>query len=117
MLLWLARDRNPVHRRWLSFVLVLIPLLPLFANSFGWIFTEMGRQPWIVAGVLPTLPAVSPGVSAGTVLFSTILYTLLYGVLAVVEVGLFWKTMKKGLPDVAQADLDQDEDEPLSYAY
>jgi cytochrome d ubiquinol oxidase subunit I len=70
-----------------------------------------------VAGVLPTLPAVSPGVSAGTVLFSTILYTLLYGVLAVVEVGLFWKAIKEGLPDVAKADLDQDEDEPLSYAY
>lgn len=117
MLVWLAKDRNPVHRRWLSLVLVLIPLTPLFANSFGWIFSEMGRQPWIVAGVLPTVTAASPGVSAGHVLFSTILYTLLYGVLAVVEVGLFWKAIKEGLPDVAKADLDQDEDEPLSYAY
>lgn len=116
-LIWLAKGRNPQRRRWLDAALILIPLLPLFANSFGWIFTETGRQPWIVAGVLPTMSAVSPGVSAGSVLFSTIVYTLVYGVLAVVEVSLMFKYIKKGLPDVAKADSDQDEDAPLSYAY
>jgi cytochrome d ubiquinol oxidase subunit I len=36
----------------------------LLGNSFGWIFTEMGRQPWIVFGLMPTAAGVSPGVSA-----------------------------------------------------
>ena len=39
--------------------------LPLLANSFGWIFTEMGRQPWVVFGLMTTANGVSPGVSAG----------------------------------------------------
>ena len=58
------------------------PLAPLFANSFGWIFTEMGRQPFIVTGVLPTAAASSPGVSAFEVGATMVLYTLIYGALA-----------------------------------
>lgn len=79
----------------------------------------MGRQPWIVAGVLPSTEGVSAGVSAGSVLTSLIIYTLVYGVLAVVEVGLLWKQIHKGLPDVEPIDTDdhQDEDAPLSFAY
>ena len=119
MLVWIAKGRNPAHMKWLSLVLVLVPIAPLLANSFGWIFTEMGRQPWIVAGVLPSTEGVSAGVSAGSVLTSLIIYTLVYGVLAVVEVGLLWKQIHKGLPDVEPIDTDhhQDEDAPLSFAY
>ena len=47
-----------------------LPLMPLLGNSFGWIFTEMGRQPWIVFGLMPTAAGVSPGVSAAEVLIS-----------------------------------------------
>ncbi|NLT29535.1 MAG: cytochrome ubiquinol oxidase subunit I, partial [Propionibacterium sp.] len=50
----LRKDRMPPTFKLLTPALVILPLLPLFANSFGWIFTEMGRQPWLVAGVLPT---------------------------------------------------------------
>ncbi|MFF5946032.1 cytochrome ubiquinol oxidase subunit I, partial [Streptomyces althioticus] len=57
---------------------------PLIANSWGWIFTEMGRQPWVVYGVLQTRDAVSPGVSQGEVLTSMIVFTSLYAILAVV---------------------------------
>lgn len=96
MLIAMRGGRNPKPHRWLTFFMIALPLLPLFAISFGWIFTEMGRQPWIVAGVLPTTAAVSPNVSAGSVLFSTIAYTVVYGILAVVEVGLFWKALKEG---------------------
>ena len=51
---------------------MLLPFLPLFANSFGWIFTEMGRQPWTVFGLMTTAQAVSPGVSTAEVLTSLI---------------------------------------------
>ena len=119
MLIAMRGDRNPKPHGWLTFFMICLPLLPLFGNSFGWIFSEMGRQPWIVAGVLPTTAAVSPGVSAGSVLFSTIVYTAVYGILAVVEVSLFWKTLKKGLPELPERRQPavEGEDTPLSFAY
>jgi cytochrome d ubiquinol oxidase subunit I len=105
-------------------VAVIMPLLPLIANSFGWIFTEMGRQPWIVNGVLPTLYAASPAPTlagnANIVLLTLILYTLLYAVLAVVEVRLLLKYIRIGLPAdeaVPPVDLDSDADATLSFAY
>ena len=94
-----------------------MPLGPLFANSFGWIFTEMGRQPWLVAGVMPTASGVSTSVPASSVLISMIVYTLIYGGLAVIEVWLFLKFAKKGLPDVAPPELQTDPDAPMTFAY
>jgi cytochrome d ubiquinol oxidase subunit I len=95
---------------------IVLPLLPLAANSFGWIFTEMGRQPWIVNGVMPTLYGLSPSVGVGPVWFSLIVYTLVYGVLAVVEVGLLLKYIKLGLPALEPITV-KDEAEALSFAY
>ena len=62
----------------------------------GWIMTEMGRQPWVVYGQLKTADGVSQN-SAGEVLASLIVFTVLYGVLAVIEVGLMLKYIKGGL--------------------
>ncbi len=44
--------------------------LPFIGNTVGWIMTEMGRQPWVVFGVMKTEDAVSPNVTFGEVLFS-----------------------------------------------
>jgi len=102
--------------------MIALPLLPLLANSFGWIFTEMGRQPWIVNGVLPTQVAISPNLSADggwgafQVVLSVVLYTVVYAVLAVVEVKLLLKTIKAGLPDDVVVSV-KDEGEELSFAY
>ncbi|MGN6606176.1 MAG: cytochrome ubiquinol oxidase subunit I [Jatrophihabitans sp.] len=57
--------------------------LPLLANSFGWLFTETARQPWLVYGLLRTKDGVSPNVSAGAVLATLIGFTALYGVLGI----------------------------------
>ncbi|MDR0783527.1 MAG: cytochrome ubiquinol oxidase subunit I [Propionibacteriaceae bacterium] len=100
----------------LTAVAIAMPLLPLLANSSGWIFTEMGRQPWIVNGVLPTLQGLSPSVGIFNVAFSLIVYTLVYGLLAVVEVRLLLKYIKKGLPEAETVDV-KDEAQPLSFAY
>ncbi|WP_198018435.1 cytochrome ubiquinol oxidase subunit I, partial [Sedimentibacter sp. B4] len=63
--LWVTRkDGVPKAGKLWTAMMFAAPLAPLFGNSFGWIFTEMGRQPFIVFGVLPTASAVSPGVSA-----------------------------------------------------
>ncbi|GHJ44421.1 cytochrome ubiquinol oxidase subunit I [Catellatospora sp. TT07R-123] len=97
---------------------VALPLLPLLANSTGWIFTEMGRQPWIVFGQMKTAVAASPSVSAGDVITSMTVFTLLYGALAVVEVGLLLKYAKAGVPDVSPPPpAESDEDRPLAFAY
>jgi len=117
-MLWVTRKgAMPKPGKLWTTMMWILPLAPLFANSFGWIFTEMGRQPWIVAGVLPTSFAVSPTVSVADVWITMILYTLLYGTLAVVELGLMFKFIKKGLPDVAPVEQIVDEDAPLSFAY
>ena len=113
----LRKDKLPRHNTLWSFLMLAVVLGPLFANSAGWIFTEMGRQPWIVAGVLPTASAVSPGVGAGSMLTTMILFTLLYGALAVVEVGLMIRYTKAGLPaEVAPVEI-KGEDDVLSFAY
>jgi len=65
--------------------------LPYLANSFGWIFTEVGRQPWIVFGLMKTEQGVSNTVPAGTVLLSLISYTLLYAALMVADAYLLVK--------------------------
>jgi cytochrome d ubiquinol oxidase subunit I len=95
---------GPGLSRWYWRLALLTMLFPLAANSWGWIFTETGRQPWVVYGVLRTRDAVSPGVSTGTVLTSLIVFTSLYAVLAVVEIRLMVKYAKAGPPELTDAD-------------
>jgi cytochrome d ubiquinol oxidase subunit I len=66
-------------------------VLPFIANTSGWIFTEVGRQPWIVFGLLRTENSVSPTLSAGTLLFSLISFGLIYSILIAVDVYLLRK--------------------------
>ena len=62
-------------------------------------FTEIGRQPWIVFGLMPTATAVSPGNGTLEVLITMVGFTILYGVLAVVMVGLVARRVRDGLPE------------------
>ncbi|MFC4783421.1 cytochrome ubiquinol oxidase subunit I [Nocardioides sp. MAHUQ-72] len=118
LILWVTRKgRVPSGRAWV-WLAVAMPLLPVAANSFGWIFTEMGRQPWAVFGLMTTSSAVSPGVGAGTVLTSLIAYTLVYAVLAVVEVGLVLKYVRAGAePTPEDTGPTDTPDRPLAFAY
>ncbi len=72
--------------------------LALAANVMGWVFTEMGRQPWIVFGLMTTRDGVSPGVTGLDVLISLVAFTAIYAALAVVEVRLIIRAAQKG-PD------------------
>ncbi|QQS02389.1 MAG: cytochrome ubiquinol oxidase subunit I [Austwickia sp.] len=109
--------------KWWHWAAVAAPFMPLFANSFGWIFTEVGRQPWIVHNLMTVEHAVSPRVSAAEVAVSMVVYTLLYAALAVVEVKLFLKYVRLGaeaISDPADSGADtvsEDADAPLAYAY
>ncbi|MEU7138935.1 cytochrome ubiquinol oxidase subunit I [Nocardia sp. NPDC046473] len=105
--LWLTRRGRVPNQRWFSWLSVLMIPTPFLANSAGWVFTEMGRQPWVVApnptGDLNLRLMVQQGVSnhsAGVVLFSLIVFTLLYGSLAVVWFYLMRRYVIHG-PDPA----------------
>jgi cytochrome d ubiquinol oxidase subunit I len=119
--LWLTRRRAhaPVPRWYYRAALAGL-FLPFAANSAGWIFTEMGRQPWAVFGVLRTADGVSPSIGAGLVLTSLIVLTLLYGALAVIDGVLMVRYAKAGPPPPAEdapTDDDTDAPRPLAVAY
>ncbi|KRF28168.1 cytochrome ubiquinol oxidase subunit I [Phycicoccus sp. Soil802] len=117
--LWTTRGERVPRARWWHWAIMAAPLLPIFGNSFGWIFTEVGRQPWLVFGVMATKTGVSPSVSAGEVVTSMVVYTLLYGLLAVVEVKLFLTYLRAGaLPfEEPATPATHDDDAPLAFAY
>jgi len=115
-MLWATRKGRSPTSRWLLAAAVLLPFLPLLGNSFGWIFTEMGRQPWIVFGLMRTSSGVSPGTTAAEVITSMSVFTLLYGGLAVIEVGLLLKYIRAGLPEVEPTEPG-DSDRPMAFAY
>jgi cytochrome d ubiquinol oxidase subunit I len=89
-LLFALRGQIERHRLLLK-LLVLAVALPYLANATGWLFTEMGRQPWIVFGLLSTAVAASPSVSAGEVLASLIGFTLVYLALIAATIYLMLK--------------------------
>ena len=94
--LWLAHRGRLEGRLWFTRIALAGIALPFVANATGWIFTEVGRQPWVVQGLLLTSEASSPSVSRAEVLTSLITLTALYGVLAVIAVWLFVRYAKKG---------------------
>ena len=94
--LWLTRrDRLP-NGPWFYRLAIAGVFLPFLANTMGWIFTEMGRQPWTVFGLMTTAQAVSPGVSVGEVAATLAGFTIVYAVLAIIEVRLLLKAIRQG---------------------
>jgi cytochrome d ubiquinol oxidase subunit I len=117
--LWLTRrGRTPTSRLFYAGTASAV-VLPLLANSFGWIFTEMGRQPWTVFGVFKTEESVSPTVSTFDVATSLTVLTLLYGVLAVIELKLLFRYARSTPPSVEPHDPDDEAEAeaPLAFAY
>jgi cytochrome d ubiquinol oxidase subunit I len=94
------RDRVTTPK-WFLRVLPFAIVLPYLANTSGWLLTEMGRQPWIVVGLMKTAAAVSPIVAGGTVLASLLIFTLLYGALMVADVYLLAKYARADTVEVA----------------
>ena len=91
--------------------------LPYLANAAGWIMTEIGRQPWIVFGLLKTAQAVSPSVDAGSILISLLIFTLLYGVLAVADMYLLAKYAREDGDGTAQTEDELEDFSLLAEAY
>ena len=100
--------------------LLAIPL-PFLGNSFGWLLTEMGRQPWIVNPgengiMLMTNQGLSNSVSGGTVLTSMAVFTLLYSALGVVWIALLRRYALEGI-DIRKKTVKLNESAPMTFAY
>jgi cytochrome d ubiquinol oxidase subunit I len=85
------------NRAFLTILALAIPL-PTLANQLGWITAEVGRQPWVVQGLLRTSDAVSINVSAGEILFSIIGFGLLYALMLVLYLQLVARKVRTGFP-------------------
>jgi len=90
------------EKRWLLWVFVFAVVGPVVANQAGWATAEIGRQPWIVYGMLKTTDAVSKAVSGAEVLTSIILFGLVYLLLLLVWVYVMDSKIRLG-PDEVQA--------------
>ena len=88
-------------QRWFLRVLVVAAILPQIANQAGWFTAELGRQPWVVYGLLRTSNALSEAVSANQIIFSLIMFTVLYVILFALFVYLLNKKIKNG-PDESE---------------
>jgi cytochrome d ubiquinol oxidase subunit I len=127
--LWLTRGGRTPNQKWFSWLALLTIPTPFLANSAGWVFTEMGRQPWIVVpnptGDQLVRLTVREGVSShasGMVITSLVTFTLVYAVLAVIWFWLLKRYVAAGPlehdaePAPPQAP-DDAEVAPLSFAY
>jgi cytochrome bd ubiquinol oxidase subunit I len=127
--LWLTRGGRIPNQRWFSwFALLTIPT-PFLCNIAGWVFTEMGRQPWVVApnptGDQLLRITVREGVSShtpGMVVTSLVTFTLVYAVLAVIWFFLLKRYIAEGplahdAEPAAPPAPGEDEVAPLSFAY
>ena len=102
------RGRELPRSPWIARASIAMIFTPFLANISGWVFTEMGRQPWVVAPNfdgdvqirLLVNDAVSPSVSGGEVLVTLVSFTLLYGALGLVELFLLRRYVVAG-PDAA----------------
>jgi len=86
--------------RWFNYAAIVGIFLPIIANWSGWIFTEMGRQPWVVYGLLKTGQANSPNVATSSIVISLAAYILVYAILTAIGARLILHEMRKG-PEAA----------------
>ena len=115
--MWLIRREGRLERsRWFQRAAVVGIFVPILANWSGWIFTEMGRQPWVVYGLLKTSEARSPDVSSLDIILSLTGYIAIYSILVAVGAKLFIKEMKEG-PGEAAAPGQTDLHHELEMAY
>ncbi len=100
-LVWLWRGRLDSSRA-LLWTLVLAVPFPYVANTAGWMTAELGRQPWLVYGLMRTSAGTSPRVSAGTGLFSLLGFMGLYALLSIAFLLLMSRVIARGVAADAQ---------------
>jgi cytochrome d ubiquinol oxidase subunit I len=103
---WYWKKGNLFTKKWLMWLFVWSVLLPQIANECGWFTAEIGRQPWVVYGLLRTSDALSKTVTANQVVFSLILFALVYALLLVLFLFLMNRKIQHG-PETTADDDDE----------
>lgn len=91
--------------RWVMVIFSFSVLLPQLGNQVGWFSAEMGRQPWVVYGLLRTSDALSKSVKSNQVMFSLILFTFIYTVLFALFIYLLNKKIQHGFEEIDLEDI------------
>jgi cytochrome d ubiquinol oxidase subunit I len=84
------------HARWLLWPILLSFPLPYIANTAGWMTAELGRQPWLVYGLMRTSEGYSKHVGPGTSLFTLLGFLGMYSVLSILWIVLVYTAIQKG---------------------
>jgi cytochrome d ubiquinol oxidase subunit I len=105
---WLWWKDTLFNHRWLLWVYAFSVLLPQLANQAGWFTAEMGRQPWVVYGLLRTSDALSRVVTANQIVFSLVLFTLVYIVLFALFLFLLNRKIQHGPVDYGTKETIED---------
>jgi cytochrome d ubiquinol oxidase subunit I len=92
-LLW---RRRLFESRWMLWILMLAMPFPFIANIAGWLTTELGRQPWLVYGLMRTSEGVSPNISSGNVLFTLIGFAGMYLIMGLLYILLMVREVAHG---------------------
>jgi len=107
--MWLLRRKKLDSSKWFRRIAIYGIPLPFIANTTGWIFTETGRQPWIVYGLLRTSQGVSRDISAWDVGFTFFGFVALYAILGVIDFAMMYHYSRKELATI-DGDLPHGED-------
>ena len=110
-LLVVLRDWSPGLVKWIKWMPYTIPL-PFIAGVTGWVTTEMGRQPWIVQGLLTTAQAISPNLTVADVTISLVGFSLVYSLLTFIMIKLMYKFARQGTEAALKKSVDVEE--PIS---
>src|SRR5271155_5726021 len=103
-LLWRGRLYTS---RWMLWTLMICVPLPYIANTAGWMTAELGRQPWLIYGLMRTAQGISPRVAAGNAWFTLIGFMGLYTVLGILWLFLFYREIELG-PEPGARPLGED---------
>jgi cytochrome d ubiquinol oxidase subunit I len=93
---WLLWRGRLYESRWMLWALMLSGPLPFIANTAGWITAELGRQPWVIYGLMLTSTGISPRVSGGNVLFTLIGFMGMYALLSILFLFLIYREVEHG---------------------
>ncbi len=106
LFLWWRKSLS--HSRWYLWILMLSFPFPYIANTAGWLTAELGRQPWLVYGLLRTAEGASPEVSGGNALFTLLGFMGIYAALSLLFVFLVMREVMHGPDPVQQAAIPKD---------
>ncbi|QBD78841.1 cytochrome ubiquinol oxidase subunit I [Ktedonosporobacter rubrisoli] len=101
-----------LRQRWFLRLLLPLIVLPYLANISGWLLREMGRQPWVIQGVLKTTDALSPALNFSTIVISLTAFTIVYVALSAIDGLLLMRYARRGIGDSTEQDaqLEQAQD-------